>query len=174
LPVRLSVGRCYIYARRYEQARDALVGLLKSEPGHRLTTIWLARALIRLGRPDDGVAALDGLPAGERTPYVRAILAHSLAAAGRREEAQEMCATLEQEMEEGQAGALSVVPALAELGQRERGLEFLREGVRRREPFVVFMATDERYDPLRELPGFRELLRELRLEREAEAPDDDE
>jgi TolB-like protein len=172
LSVRLSVGRCYIYARRYEQARDALVGLLKSEPGHRLTTIWLARALTRLGRADDGVAALNGLPDEERTPYVRAILAHALAAAGRREEAQETCALLEQEMAEGRAGALSMVPTLAELGQRERALELLREGVRRREPFVVFMATDERYDPLRQLPGFQELLRELRLEREAELPDD--
>ena len=34
---------------RYEQARDALGGLLKSEPGHRLTTIWLARALTTAG-----------------------------------------------------------------------------------------------------------------------------
>jgi TolB-like protein len=172
LSVRLSVGRCYIYARRYEQARDALAGLLRSEPGHRLTTIWLARALTRLGRADDGVAALEALPAEERTPYVRAILAHALAAAGRKEEAQETCAALEQEIAEGQAGVLSVVPAMAELGHRERALALLRDGVRRREPFVVFIATDERYDPLRELPGFRDLLRELRLEREADLPDD--
>jgi hypothetical protein len=34
------------------------------------------------------------------------------------------------------------------------------------------VATDERYDALRELPGFRELLRDLRLEREAEVPDE--
>jgi TolB-like protein/Tfp pilus assembly protein PilF len=172
LPVCLSVGRCYIYARRYEQARDALVGLLKSEPGHRLTTIWLARALTRLGRADEGVAALNSLPTEDRTPYVRAILAHALAAAGRGEEAQEICATLERDFAGGQAGALSLVPALAELGERERALELLRESVRRREPFVVWLAIDERYDPLREMPGFRELLRELRLERPAEVPDD--
>jgi hypothetical protein len=36
----------------------------------------------------------------------------------------------------------------------------------------VWLAIDERYDPLREMPGFRELLRELRLEREAEVPDE--
>jgi tetratricopeptide (TPR) repeat protein len=172
LSVRLSVGRCYIYARRYEQARDALDGLLKSEPGHRLTTIWLARALTRLGRADEGVAALSALPTEERTPYVRAILAHALAAAGRGEEALEICATLEQDFAEGRAGALSLVPALAELGKRERALELLREGVRRREPFVVWVATDERYDSLRELPGFRGLLRDLRLEREPEVPDE--
>ena len=171
LSVRLSVARCYIYARRYEQARDALVGLLKSEPGHRLTSIWLARALTRLDRADEGVAALSALPAEERTPYVRAILAHALASAGRAKEAQEICATLERDFAGGRAGALSLVPALAELGERERALELLRESVRRREPFVVWVAIDERYDALREMPGFRELLRDLRLEREPELPD---
>ena len=64
-----------------------------------------------------------------------------------------MCAVLERDMAEGRAGALSLVPTLAELGQRERALELLGESVRRREPFVVWLATDERYDPLRELPG---------------------
>jgi hypothetical protein len=73
---------------------------------------------------------------------MRAILAHTLAAAGRGEEALEICATLEQDFAEGRAGALSLVPALAELGKRERALELLREGVRRREPFVVWVATD--------------------------------
>ena len=66
------------------------------------------------------------------------------------------------------------MPALAELGERERALELLRESVRRREPFVVWVATDERYDPLRDLPKFRELLRELRLERDAEGLDEEE
>jgi hypothetical protein len=35
---------------------------------------------------------------------------------------------------------------LAELGQRERAFEVLQESVRRREPFVAWLATDEGYE----------------------------
>jgi hypothetical protein len=59
------------------------------------------------------------------------------------------------------------VAALARLGRKEEALALLRENVRRRAPFIVWLGSDERYDSLRDLPGFRELLRELRLERDA-------
>jgi serine/threonine-protein kinase len=157
LPVRLSVARCYHYARRYEHARDALVGLLRSEPGHRLTTIWLARVLTMMGRAEEAVDVLERLPGAERTFYVRSTLAHALAVAERREEARAVCGALEGDLAEGRGGAIGLVPAMAALGERTRALELFREGVRRREPFVVW-ANDERYDPLRELPGFQEAL----------------
>jgi hypothetical protein len=51
-------------------------------------------------------------------------------------------------------------------------MELLEESVRKREPFVVWIGTDERYDGLRELPRFQELLRELGFEREPEVLDE--
>jgi hypothetical protein len=74
---------------------------------------------------------------------------------------------LEGDLAEGRAGPLSLVTPLAWLGQLERSLELLREAVRRREPFIAWLAVDPCYDPLRELSGFREVLRELRLDRNA-------
>jgi TolB-like protein len=174
LSVSLSVGRCYFYARRYQQAHDAVAGLLRSEPGHRLTTIWLARILLAMGRAEEALETLQRLPVTEQTGYVRSVLAPALAAAGRRQEAETMCAALERDLAEGRAGPIHPVPVMARLGREEEALALLREGVRRREPFIPWLACEERYDPLRDLPGFRELLRELRLEREFDGGESEE
>jgi TolB-like protein len=164
LQIRLCVGRCYVYARRYDQAYDALAGLWRSEPGHRLTAIWLARALCGLDRPEEAIEVLERLPAEECTPYVRSVLAYALAAAGRGEEARAMCRALEEDFAQGRAGVMGVAPVMTRLGEIRRGLELVQEAVRRRDAFVPWLARDERYDPLRELPGFSALLRELGLE----------
>ena len=80
-----------------------------------------------------------------------------------------MCAILERDLAEGRGGTIGLVPAMVALGERKRALELLQESVRRREPFVVWMANDERYAPLRELPGFWDMVPpELRVEPELE------
>ncbi len=174
LSIRLSVGRCYIYARRFDQAYDTLAGLLKSEPGHRLTTLWVARSLCALDRPLKAVDLLQRLPAEDHTPYVRSILALALAAAGRVDEARAICGDLERDFVEGRAGALARVATLVGLGERDAALELLREAVRRREPFVVWLASDERYDGLRDLPGFRAVMQELGLRSAGDALEGEE
>jgi TolB-like protein/Tfp pilus assembly protein PilF len=172
LQVRLSVARCYFFARRFQQAHDAVDGLLRSEPGHRLTTIWMCRILCALHRGEEAVAVIERLAAGEADPYTRSMLAQALAIAGRREEAQAVCVSMERDIAEGRAAPLGAGVAMAWLGRLEEALELVRESVRQRTPFAAWLGTDARYDPLRELPGFRELLRELRLEPAAEVLDD--
>jgi hypothetical protein len=69
---------------------------------------------------------------------------------------------------------LAAVGALARLGDLAAALENLQQAVRRREPFVVWLISDDRYDPLRDLPAFRALVRELRLGPAGDALDEDE
>jgi hypothetical protein len=127
-----------------------------------------------MGRAEEALETLQRLPVTEQTGYVRSVLAPALAAAGRRQEAETMCAALERDLAEGRAGPIHPVPVMARLGREEEALALLREGVRRREPFIPWLACEERYDPLRDLPGFRELLRELRLEREFDGGESEE
>jgi TolB-like protein len=164
LSIRMCVGRAYLYARRFEEAHDALAGLLKSEPGHRLTTIWVARTLCALDRAGEGVDLLQRLPAHEQTPYVRYSLAYALAAAGRGDAARDLCRGLEDDVAHGRAGTLGLGPVMARLGEHDRALALIEEAVRRRDPYLAWLARDERYDPLRQLPGFQAMLLELRLD----------
>ena len=163
LPIRLSVGRSYYYARRYEQAHDALASLLKSEPGHQLTAIWLARTLCALNRPLDAVDLLERLPGSEGLRMSGPCSPTRLQP--RVVKTRRVCYTvsLQRDFAEGHAGALWMGAILARLGERNAGLELLQEAVRRREPFVVWLPRDQRYDPLRNLTWLYALLRELRL-----------
>jgi tetratricopeptide (TPR) repeat protein len=168
LTVRLCVGRCYYYARRFEAACEALSGLYQAEPSHHLTAIWLVRALNALGRSHEALEVMTALPPEARTPYIRARLAHVLAAGGRRDEAEAICEELAREPAKG-AACLPLVSALALLDREEAALELLAGAVERRLPFVVWLGCDVSYDPLRQQPGFQRLLGELRLARMAEA-----
>jgi hypothetical protein len=162
LQIRLCVGRCYYWARHYEHARRALVGVLADEPAHPLTTIWLARTLCGLGRQAEALGALAQLPPEQQTSYVRSLVAYALAGAGRTDEAREMCGRLEREVEEGGAGTIAAVVSLL-LGEHQVALRLLEAAVRRRDPYVAWIQGDPIYDPLRAHPLFREVLSELRL-----------
>jgi serine/threonine-protein kinase len=161
LQIRLCVGRCYYWARRYEQAHRALVGLLADEPGHPLTTIWLARTLCGLGRQVEAIEALEGLPSNQQTPYVRSVMANALAGGGRLDEARAMCARLERDVHEGLAGAIATIGARGLLGEHDVALDLLEAAVHRRDPFLPWVRSDPIYDPIRAHPRFRNLLSEF-------------
>jgi hypothetical protein len=120
------------------------------------------------------VDLLERLGCAERTSYVRSMLAYSLAVSGREDDARVLYGELQRDFAEGHAGALWMGAILARLGERNAGLDLLQEAVRRREPFVVWLPRDERYDPLHTHPGFIDLLRELRLGASMEVVDSNE
>jgi TolB-like protein len=164
LQIRLCVGRCYFFARRYEQARTSLLALLQVEPGHFLTTIWLARTLSQMGRPEEARELLERLPPEERArPYARAVMAHALTGAGRGDEARALCLTLARDLDEGRVPLAAAVGSWALLRSHCEALDLLESAVRRRDTFLPFLGVDPGYDRLREEPRFRRVLAELRL-----------
>ncbi len=162
LQIRLCVGRCYYFARRYEQAHWALTAILKDEPGHPLTTSWLARTLCATARHAEALEILERLPS-QQTPYVRSVTAYALAGAGRVGEARAMCGDLAQQFEEGRCAATYLAGALDLLGDRELALEIMEKAVRRRDTLLPWLSCEPVYDPMRAHPRFQSLLAELRL-----------
>ena len=164
LQIRLCVARCYFFAHRYELARETLEELLKVEPGHFLTTLWLAGTLCATGRYADANAVLAALPAVEQdAPYARATMACAMAGESRGHDARTLLASLEPELAQGRALLASVVRAMLLLGERGRALDAVENAVRHRNPFLCFLGTDPRYDFIRGEPRFRKVLEELRL-----------
>lgn len=163
LTIRLCVGRCYYFARRYDQAYDAVTAILKSEPGHVLSTIWLARTLNAMGRQAEAVTALARLPQDQQTLYARSVMAYALAGAGRVGEARAMCTGLEQDIHEGRLSPLYGMGPWAVLGERGKALAMLEEGLRRRDAILAWLLIEPAWDPIRDDPRFQRVLAELRL-----------
>ncbi len=163
--VRLSVGRCYYFARRYPEALDRLQGLWRAEPGHRLVTAWFARALAAAGRHAEALEALEKVTAsGYQESTMDGLRALLLAGAGRQAEALTLCRRLQQELKEG--GALYATTYLAatlcRLGECDAAFELLEQGVRSRSAYMPFVG-EPTCDALRQDPRFGHLLAKLGL-----------
>jgi len=163
LAIRLTVGRCYYWARSYEQAHRSLTAILADEPGHPLTTNWLAQTLCAMGRQAEALDVLMRLPPGQQSAYVRSVMAYALAGLNRTDEARARCTELEREFEEGRAGGLYLIATLWLLGESDRALDTLDRGLRRRDRFMPWLPSHPAYDPLRDHPRFQGVLAELRL-----------
>jgi len=164
LQIRLCVARCYFFAHRYQQARATLEDLLRVEPGHFLTTIWIARTMCATESYPEAIELLSALPEGERVaPYARATMAWAMAGESRFDEARALLASLEPELLQGRALLASVVSAMLLLPDLGRALDTVENAARNHDPFLSFLAMDPASDSLREEPRFRRVLDDLHL-----------
>jgi TolB-like protein len=162
LSIRLCVGRCHFFARRYEEALACIEGILRDEPGHLLTTIWAARTLSALGRFADALEVTRGVPPQAQTPYLRSCAAYALAGLGRADEARSLCGALRREHGTGPFFSLFVLAAThGHLGEYDTALDILVECYRLRDGWLAFMLTQPSYHGLRGHPRFEQLLADL-------------
>ena len=163
--VRLSVGRCYYYARCYPEALQCFRGMLRAEPGDRLAAMWLARALACIGAHTEALEELRKVSAsGHQRWTLDALQALMLVGAGRQEDARRLCRAIQHNLEEshGLYPSLFVATALFQLGEGDTAFEMLDQGVRSRSAYMPFVG-EPLHDPLRRDPRFGQLLARLRL-----------
>jgi serine/threonine-protein kinase len=171
LSIRLCIGRCHFFARRYQEALTCIEGILRDEPGHLLTTVWAARTLSALGRFADALELTRGVPQEAQTPYLRSCTAYALAGLGRAEEARTLCANLRRELEAEPFFTLFVLAATyARLGDLDTAVDALLECHRVRDGQLAFILTQPSCDMLRGHPRFERLLADLHFPPDALAP----
>ena len=162
--VRLSVGRCYYFARRFNEALDCFQEMWRAEPGDRLVAMWLARALTCTGRPADAFEELSKVTAsGHQRFTLDAFRALLLVRVGRREEAITLCRAVQHGLKERQAPYASfLATALFQIGEPDAAFEIFEQGLRARSAYMPFVG-EPICDPLRADPRFGQLLAELGL-----------
>lgn len=162
--VRLSVGRCYYFARDYAEALECFRGLWRAEPGDRLVGMWLGRALACTGRHGEAFEELEKVTAsGHQQWTLDALRVLLLVGAGRREEALTRCRSIQQSLKERHAPYASfLATALFQLGERDAAFEILEQGVLSRSAYMPFVG-EPICDPLRSDPRFGQLLARLGL-----------
>jgi tetratricopeptide (TPR) repeat protein len=139
-------------SRRFGAAEDALRRVLQVGPDAPLARHFLARVLLARGRPGEALDLLD--PSPGPAPGWRSARGRALAQLGRRDEAANELATLEQMANRGFGTGFDRALIHLELGNREAALAALEQAVDDRSQMGGYVNVEPALDPLREDPRF--------------------
>lgn len=162
LALRDGRGSLYIMGRDYHRALDYYRGFVESAPGYYRAWTSLGRSYSLLGEYDRAVEALErGLSLAGDIPNIISALGHVHALAGRAEEARQMLERLHR------LGAIRHVHSAGfalihmALGETGAALDWLEKGCESRELSLGSLRVHPIYDPLRDQPRYREIVRRI-------------
>jgi serine/threonine-protein kinase len=152
-------------ARRWKASLDAAERALSLDPRFGPALDFRARALVRLGRLDEGIASAERQVAmAPEVPVTHATLALVLADAGRAERARRIADSLERAgaVDPSRIGHLARTYAL--LGDREGAFRMLDRALRMRSSVIAYLRVEPDFDALREDARYRRLLQDAGLD----------
>ena len=154
--VRYAAGE---FAQAIERSRDVLDMDAGFTPARRL----LGVALLAAGKSDEAVVELTAAAGPDGQPIALAWLAHAKAVAGSRDEAAAIIARLEAEPRSAYVPSYHLALAHIGLGNRDWAFKLLDRACADREPAVINLKVEPRFDPLRRDPRYASLLQQLGL-----------
>jgi len=128
--------------------------------------LWnLGYALIANGQPAEAIPPLEkALAISDRSPGVMGVLIRAYAHAGRRADALRLLTELKRRQQSGYVPAGSLVNAYLGLEETDQAFAALEQGYEEHSTILQFLKVHPYFDPLRNDPRFRDLLRRVGLE----------
>ena len=161
-PLSLSIasdtGVTLLYARRFDEAIAQFRRTLAVDPKFYVARYHLGLTLHARGEYDAAIAEYRICLASDDDPWVTALLAFSLAKAGRRGEALEQRAKLIAESAGRYVPNVGLAIVHAALGENDEALRWLERDFEERSLFPPFYAWDPVFDDLRADPRFADLV----------------
>jgi tetratricopeptide (TPR) repeat protein len=129
---------------------------------------WMrACALAATGQAEKAIEILEGLHQESPQARIAATLAGLYGLAGRLDRGRELLTAIQARGEHGEwLGSYEIAIAETGLGNRYEALTALQEGIRDRDPWIVFLQCDPRFATLRENPKFAGFVRRVLLTEE--------
>ena len=162
LIIAVHAGWPFFFARDFESAikrfRKALELDEKFIPAHG----WLGLALGQQRRYSEASEAFARALEVDPIPILLAMLAHTRAIAGERDEAQALIGLLDGERESRYISPYDIAVIHAGLGETREAIANLRKALEDRSAWMVFLNVDPRLDALRDEPAFAEIAAALR------------
>ena len=147
----------FFYARQYERAIEQCQQTLELDPNFAMPYATLGRAYLEKGMYEEAIVAFQkwGSKPG---------LGFAYALAGKRDEALGILEEMKERWKRGDIRALPIARVYTGLGEEDLVLEWLEKSFGRREPRMVLLNVDPRFDSLRSNPRFKALLKKMNLE----------
>jgi TolB-like protein/Tfp pilus assembly protein PilF len=162
LTVTTSAAWVRYAAAEFDTAIDRSRHVLDMDAAHLPARRLLGAALLGAGKPDEAVVEL-AAAAGGGDPVSLAWLAHAKALAGARDEAIEMVSRLEAEADNVYVSRYHLAIAHSGLGNRDAAFALLEKACEDRDPSVVNVNVESRFEPLRRDHRYAALLDQLGL-----------
>jgi TolB-like protein/Flp pilus assembly protein TadD len=156
------LGYLYFMSGRDREAIEQLEKALELDPGLAQSYIVLGLTYSHMGRHELAIAA--GRKAVELSSHAslcRVGLGEIYAAAGDEDEVEKILAQLAVFSEHGYVSPYLMARLYAAWNKKEEALSPLERGYQVREPFMVWLKTDFRFDELRTDSRFQDLLRRM-------------
>jgi pentatricopeptide repeat protein len=159
-----ALGLILFEARHYDEAMHELRSVLALRPDDAEALWYLGFVLIAKGLPDEAIPVLEkAASVSDRTPAIISILIRAYAHAGRRADALRLLDELKQRRKRGYVSPAVFVNAYLGLGEYEEVFAWLEEAYKEQTNSLQFLKVQPFYDPIREDPRFKDLLRRVGL-----------
>jgi len=165
LVINMEMAWILYIARDFQGAAEQSWKTLAMEPRFAPAQNTLGLAYQQMGMIEEAIVELDNARAcsGEH-PAAQAALAHALAIAGRRAEAETLMEQLKTMSRARNVSWYWLAIVYTALGACDAAFESLHEACENREAWLVWLKVEPRYDPLREDVRFDHLLRRIGLD----------
>jgi TolB-like protein/DNA-binding winged helix-turn-helix (wHTH) protein/tetratricopeptide (TPR) repeat protein len=159
-----DIGWTLFQARRYDEALQELRSVLTIEPNDASILRYLGYVLIAKNQPEDAIPPLEkALTLSDRSPGIIGVLIRAYAHAGRRADALNLLAELKKRKLAGYVPAGAFVNAYLGLGERDQSFAALEQAYNERSAILQFLKVHPFFDPLRDDPRFKDLVRRVGL-----------
>ena len=156
-------------AHQYPQSIAQALKAIQREPNLDWTHIILGWDYEQQSKFDDAIAEFQkalklsgGLSGGDELAL--AALGHAFAAAGKKQQAEEVLAKLRERAQHGgYVSAFDMTVIYTGLGDKDKAFEWLQKAVEERSSFLIYSRWEPRLDPLRSDPRFPKLLHRIGL-----------
>ncbi len=158
------IGWILFQARRYDEATQELRSVLAVRADEATALWYLGFVLIANRQPEEAISVLEkAVSVSDRSPGVIGVLVRAYAHAGRRVDALRLLGELKRRKQAGFVPAGAFVNAYLGLGDYDQAFAWLERAYQEQSNILQFLRVHPYFDPLREDPRFKDLLRRVGL-----------
>jgi tetratricopeptide (TPR) repeat protein len=162
LIIQAVVGWVYVLTHRYDQAIEQCRTALEIDPNFAPAHQYLGQALEQQRKYKEAIAEFEKA----NTLFGKAwdsSLGHAYAVAGRTRDAQKVLDEMMGRSEKEYVPSDAIALIYAGLGEKDRAFVWLNRAENERQPWLVLLKVDPRFDALRSDPRFKDLVRGVGL-----------
>ncbi len=161
----VAEGQFLLYAGQTDDALAKLQRALEIDPNYWFAHMWASSAFIDKGMYAEGISAADkALALSDVNTLTSAFAGYALARSDKQAEARVVLAKLLKSSRDRYVPPYNIALIYNGLGDRHEALAWLERGFAERDPRMVFLKVEPKWNNLREEPRFIDLMKRMNFE----------